>query len=178
MARNPNSIEIHLRSPEQLYNSLDPSPFHERDLDDEAERYIVGSAREVRGAGQLHLVITLPSAACDAPMARQIPHAIKYYFTYRARQARQNLNELLTVGWRFLGIGLTVLALCFLAIQYLNVTETSPAFVRLLEQSLLILGWVANWRPLEIFLYDWLPIRRQVVLLQRIAAAQVTVTPV
>ena len=24
---------------------------------------------------------------------------------------------------------------------------------RLVEESLLILGWVANWRPLEIFLY-------------------------
>ncbi len=178
MARDAHTIEIHLRAPEQLYNSLDPSPFHERDLDDEAERYIVGSARELGGAGPLRIVITLPTAACEAPMAKQIPHAIKYYFAYRARQAQQGLSELLTIGWRFLAIGLTVLALCFLAIQYLNVNESSSALLRLLEQSLLILGWVANWRPLEIFLYDWLPIRRQVTLLRRIAAAQVLVKAV
>jgi hypothetical protein len=31
-------------------------------------------------------------------------------------------------------------------------------FKRLVEESFLILGWVANWRPLEIFLYDWWPL--------------------
>jgi hypothetical protein len=44
-----------------------------------------------------------------------------------------------------------------------------------MEQSLLILGWVANWRPLEIFLYDWWPIRRRVILLRRLAAMPVEV---
>jgi hypothetical protein len=28
----------------------------------------------------------------------------------------------------------------------------------LFEQGLLIVGWVAMWRPLEIFLYDWWPL--------------------
>src|SRR4249920_944406 len=31
---------------------------------------------------------------------------------------------------------------------------------RLVEQSFLILGWVANWRPLEIFSHDWWPVAR------------------
>jgi hypothetical protein len=30
-----------------------------------------------------------------------------------------------------------------------------------LAEGLLIIGWVALWRPVEIFLYDWWPIRRQ-----------------
>jgi hypothetical protein len=29
------------------------------------------------------------------------------------------------------------------------------------EEGLLIVGWVAMWRPLEIFLYDWRPIWRR-----------------
>jgi hypothetical protein len=49
---------------------------------------------------------------------------------------------------------------------------------RLMEQSLLILGWVANWRPLEIFLYDWWPIRRRLILLRRLAAMPVEVRAV
>ena len=39
-------IEIRLSRLPQLFNSLDPSPFHERDLDHDAEDYIVGSAEE------------------------------------------------------------------------------------------------------------------------------------
>jgi hypothetical protein len=34
---------------------------------------------------------------------------------------------------------------------------------------------VANWRPLEIYLYDWWPIRRRIRLYERIAGAQVVV---
>jgi len=30
----------------QLFSSLDPSPFHDRDLDRDAEDYIIGSAEE------------------------------------------------------------------------------------------------------------------------------------
>ena len=43
---------------------------------------------------------------------------------------------------------------------------------QLLGESLLILGWVANWRPLEIFLYDWAPIVRRRALYRRLAGAR------
>ena len=48
---------------------------------------------------------------------------------------------------------------------------------RLVEESLLILGWVANWRPLEIFLYDWWPLVRRRGMYQRLAAAAVELRP-
>lgn len=34
----------------------------------------------------------------------------------------------------------------------------------LLQQGLLIIGWVANWRPVQIFLYDWWPLSREAEL--------------
>jgi hypothetical protein len=47
----------------------------------------------------------------------------------------------------------------------------------MVEESLLILGWVANWRPLEIFLYDWWPLTRRRDLYRRLAAAAVELRP-
>jgi hypothetical protein len=44
-------------------------------------------------------------------------------------------------------------------------------------ESLLILGWVANWRPMEIFLYEWWPIRRKMMLYRRLAGMTVIVRP-
>ena len=175
MSAFPNVIEVHLRTAEQLFNSLDPSPFHERDLDDEAERYIVGWAREIKGTGPLQLIVTLPEVAHTTEVARRIPDAIHNYFSYRALQARQELHELLRIGWRSLAIGLVVLLLCFVAIQYMSIATSQTTIGRLMEQSLLILGWVANWRPLEIFLYDWWPIRRHLVLFKRLAEMPVDV---
>ncbi|MGB8315395.1 MAG: hypothetical protein WCE69_13020, partial [Aestuariivirga sp.] len=171
----PNVIEVHLRTVDQLFNSLDPSPFHERDLDEKAERYITGWAREIKSSGALQLIVTLPEAALHAEAVQHIPEAIRNYFEYRAIQTQQDLHELLRIGWRSLAIGVSVLVTMFFTIQYFNLTASQSAGGKLLEQSLVIFGWVANWRPLEIFLYDWWPIRRHVALLRRLVEMPVKV---
>lgn len=107
--------------------------------------------------------------------ARHIPDAIHNYFGYRALQAQQDLHELLRIGQVSLAIGVGILALCFGAISYLSLLPAQTGTVRLVEESLLILGWVANWRPLEIFLYEWWPLRRQISLFERLAAMKVDV---
>jgi len=43
------------------------------------------------------------------------------------------------------------------------------------RESLTIGGWVSMWRPLEIFLYDWWPIRSEVRLSERLAAMPVRI---
>jgi hypothetical protein len=40
----PRRIELKLRDMRQLFNSMDPSPFQMRDLDDDAEEFIVSWA--------------------------------------------------------------------------------------------------------------------------------------
>ena len=42
-------------------------------------------------------------------------------------------------------------------------------------EGLIILGWVANWRPIEIFLYDWWPLAQRRQLYLRLAEAKVEV---
>jgi len=45
-------------------------------------------------------------------------------------------------------------------------------FGEMIAEGLVILGWVANWRPIEMFLYDWWPIIRRRNLLRRLARAE------
>lgn len=45
----------------------------------------------------------------------------------------------------------------------------------MIEEGLIILSWVANWRPIEIFLYDWWPIVRHRNLLLRLSNADVAI---
>jgi len=47
------------------------------------------------------------------------------------------------------------------------------AFGELLRESLLVGGAIALWRPLEIFLYDWWPIRDEAALFERLGAMSV-----
>jgi hypothetical protein len=53
-------IDIHLKNFNQLFNSMDPSPFIERDLDDEAVNYILSSVMEHSVGTPLKLVISIP----------------------------------------------------------------------------------------------------------------------
>jgi hypothetical protein len=41
-----NSIEIKLQEFEQLFNTIDPSPFHEKDLDHDLEEFTVSWTME------------------------------------------------------------------------------------------------------------------------------------
>jgi hypothetical protein len=47
----------------------------------------------------------------------------------------------------------------------------------IIAEGLLIMGWVAMWRPIETFLYDWWPIRRHRALLTQIARMPIEVRP-
>lgn len=52
-------ITLRLRELTQLFNSMDPSPFVERDLDADAEEFITSWARELPSKRELELVILL-----------------------------------------------------------------------------------------------------------------------
>lgn len=146
-------IEIRLRELRQLFNTLDPSPFHERDLDPAAEDYLVGAAREI-GARPSKLVLHLPARTTNAEAADAVI-AIRHYFEYRGRHTLQQLRLLLGRGAISLAIGLAFLAVCLLLRQWLAASDASGTTI--LSEGLLILGWVAMWKPVEVFLYDWWP---------------------
>ena len=44
-----------------------------------------------------------------------------------------------------------------------------------LRESLLTGGWVAMWRPIEIFLYDWWPIRDERRLRERLSGMPIRI---
>lgn len=170
-------IEIKINAPEQILNSFDPSPFHIRDLDDRAADYIIECAEELGSASPLLLVIELPGNEAARDLSRELPTALSNSFRYRATQARFKLRDLFRNGRVSLAIGLAVLGLCTLVIHLLEHAGANSTFAQVTEQGLFILGWVALWRPLEIFLYDWWPIRKRINLLDRLAAARVEIRP-
>jgi hypothetical protein len=165
-------IEIKLNSLAQVFNSLDPSPFHERDLDADAEDYIVGAARELPLSQPLKLVFHLPADHLDQAAIAGLDHAMHNYFAYREATARRELRFTLRQGRAALAIGLAFLLGCIVARQ-LVATLGHGAIAELAAEGLLIVGWVAMWRPLQIFLYDWWPIRDRARLFAKLAVAPV-----
>ena len=166
-------IKVHVGELMQLFNAMDPSPFRDRDLDPNAEEFIVGWARGAPKARLALLVqIDRPGTADEPTILRD---AVRLFFGYRANTARQRLQHLLTVGRRSLWIGLVFLAAAILIGGVVQRALSGREIGVLLRESLVIGGWVAMWRPLEIFLYDWWPIRDEASLFDRLSAMPVRI---
>jgi hypothetical protein len=173
-AKLPNLIEIRLRGMNQLYNSLDPSPFHEKDLDDDAEQFITSWATEYPLKEPLALMLYVEEPLPSPDAEQVVAEAIHHFYSYRAEVKRRELRELLGRGRTSLVIGLAFLALCITLSEMVGkLGEHAPAAI--LRESLFIVGWVALWRPLEIFLYDWWPIRRMARLYDKLSTVKVGV---
>lgn len=158
-------IEIRLRELRQLFNTLDPAPFHEKDLDPAAEEYIVGAVREI-GGHPSRVVMHLPPGTTDDQACEAIA-AIRNYFAQRSRHARDQLRLLFVRGAISLAIGLAFLVACLSARELL--VPTLEPLNTILSEGLLILGWVAMWKPVDIFLYDWWPELGRQKLFARVA---------
>lgn len=167
------SIELRLEKVSQLFSNLDPFPFRDKDLDKDAEDFIVDWARELHSAQDIALVIHLPAAEAATTSESEIGDAINRYFGYRASMIDLDLKELFRIGRRSLAIGLAVLAACLAAQRALGTIAAPGEATRVIGEGLIILGWVANWKPLEIFLYDWWPIAKRRNLYRRLATVPV-----
>ncbi len=168
-------IEVRVENLSQLFDTLDPFPFPERDLDSDAEEYIVGWAQELPRDQPIELIVHVAGGKAADQDPEMIANALNRYFEYRAGIVSRDLNELFRIGRTALLIGLSVLALCLLAAQFIAGPLGETPFGRFVQESLIILGWVANWKPIETFLYDWWPLVRRRNLYHRLAKARVEI---
>ncbi len=168
-------LELRVAEMRQLFNAMDPAPFRERNLDPNAEEYIVDWGSEVRGDAPLALVVHLSQQAVRADDAAVLQHAVHDHFALRATGSRVRLQRLFRVGRVSLVIGiLFVTAANVLGDVVVGVVGRYD-FGKVLQESVAIGSWVALWRPLEIFLYDWWPLRNEARLYDRLAAMEVRV---
>ena len=167
------AIELRVDEIAQLFHTLDPFPFRERDLDREAEDFIVSWAREFPRNHSLRIIVHAPASEVHGDTARQLAPALSRYFSYRAEAVNRDLSDLLRIGRRSLGIGLSALAACVLASSAITGALGAGTLSRFFEEGLVILGWVANWKPIQTFLYDWWPVARRRDLYRRLARARV-----
>lgn len=168
-------IEVRIRDVRQLFESMDPTPFPGKDLDPDAAGFIVSWAREMPAHVPLSLRFHIEQPGADDPAL--ITAAAARYFLAEAEASGHQLRRLLAIGRRSLVIGLAFLAACLWLAESLDRLDELTGVLLVLRESLLIGGWVALWRPLEIFLYDWWPLRADGRLYRRLAAAPVEVVP-
>jgi len=169
------ALDLHVGELRQLFNAMDPAPFRERDLDPNACEYIVGWARELPGDGALGMSVHLSREPATREATGMLRDAVHAYFRQRAKATRRELRQLFRVGRVSLVIGLAFLAAAIAVGELVASFVAKESYGSIIKESFVIGGWVALWRPLEIFLYDWWPIRAQAKLFDRLSEMDVRV---
>ena len=165
-------IELNLTDVRRLFNSMDPSPFHDKDLDRDAEEFIVSWSREYPLNEPVTLRVHLENWPEEDP-TQLIQEAVHNFFSNKRELEQREFRRLMRQGRATLTIGLVFLAVCLVASQLLaSNTVGVTSYVR---ESLTIAGWVAMWKPMEIYLYDWWPVRREVRNFARLSTMPVEV---
>jgi hypothetical protein len=168
-------LDLYLADTRQLFNSMDPAPFRQRDLDPNAAAYIVDWAEEAPAGQPLGMVLHLGSGAPSEADAAIVRESVHEYFQRRAATTRRQLRQLFRVGRYSLLIALVFLGLVIVVGESIASLVSKERYAALIQDSLVIGSWVALWRPLEIFLYDWWPISAEAKLFDRLSQMDVRI---
>jgi hypothetical protein len=166
-------IELKLSSLQQLFNVLDPAPFRAKDLAPAAEEYIVDSTEEFPLDTPLKLSLHLSPELSANEQMDGVPQAIHNYFAYRAEVTARRFSRVLKQGRMALAIGLGFLFFCILGHTAIAAQAESSVFWLIVEEGILITGWVAMWHPINLFLYEWWPVRHKQRLYEKLAQMEI-----
>jgi hypothetical protein len=150
-------IEIKLSSVAQLFNSFDPAPFHEKELDSAAEHYIVDMVNDFPPKTPFKMIIYLPSDIATTDRAMKIPRAIHNHFQYKMLVAERKYRSRFRYGRSTFLIGLTFLTIALIGRQFVSSLD-NHLLAQIFADALLIIGWVAMWEPITVLLYELWPI--------------------
>ncbi len=163
-------IDVHVPELAQFFDHLDPSPLASRDLDPRAERFIVESAKDLPRDAPLELAVHVAQPPTETAF---LGKAVHRHFHQQAASARRRLRELFRRARISLAIGIAFLAVALAASKLVENWLDPGGMLEVLRESLSIAGWVAMWRPMELLLYDWWPIRAEARLFDRLATMSV-----
>jgi len=149
--RTVGAMELRIQSEAELFNPLDPSPLHERAMDHGAESYLLTCAGERAATEPLRLRIHCPESL--HAHAVEMADGIHEHFRRTHMRGERQFRRRMRIGVIALGAGLVILAVSAGLRNLLRGVE-GPGLAAGLAEGLLIFGWVAMWRPIEILLYE------------------------
>ncbi|HVY66266.1 MAG TPA: hypothetical protein VHH11_15695 [Gammaproteobacteria bacterium] len=173
MSTDDATIQVRIRELRQLFNTIDPSPFGERDLDPDCEEFIVAWARELPPDRPVNIAIHVERERPAPELLAGVADAVRSHFAREAGMQDLRRRRILREARLALAIGLAALILC---VSAATLVPTRGTLGQILRESLVIAGWVVMWHPLEVLLYGIWPVVRERRLLARLAAADVELT--
>ncbi len=168
---NKSPIQVRVPTVEHIFNPMDPTPLEERSLNQEVADWIEEWAEDLDKDQEITVEIYVADGRFSG-REQAIINGLHNHFEYRQWQSSRQLSKLLREGRFSLVIGIVAIA-GFTSAGRLIGASSNPV-LEVMHQGLSVLGWVSMWKPMEIFLYEWWPIRREGRACRRLSEAAVT----
>ncbi|HEU4729838.1 MAG TPA: hypothetical protein VFT22_18205 [Kofleriaceae bacterium] len=163
-------VDVRITSLEQLFDNRDPAPFRERDLDPALVEYVLAAGEDLAAHDGMRLVFWLEKPCQPG----EIEAAFRAHFEYELDRLERRRRRQRRIGQVALLLGVTlIVALLSLAQVVARVVPGSIGAA--LREGLVISSWVVMWRPVEILIYDWIPVHRERRVMRRLLAAPIDV---
>ncbi len=167
-------MDVRMKTSRHLFDGRDPAPFRERALDEDAIEYLEESAAELPTNAPMKLVFWISEEPEPHLAPEIIVQAIMAHFTHEQEKLSHRMIDYFKRAKIFMLVGVCALAV-FLTLSELSARVQDPHVQKILHEGFVIMGWVAMWRPLEVWLYDWWPLLLERRRLKRMLRAPVEV---
>ena len=167
-----NNLTLYLQNVNEILRSPG-APYRKRTINRDAEDFIVEEAENLSRKEVIKVVVHLLSP--ESEKKDDIEIALHRHFCYRKEQSQKKFKRVLQYGWRTLVIALGLLVVLFSLTEIGIRLWPENRIAMFIRESFIILGWVALWRPMELLLYDWYPIKRDIELFRRLEQSNVQV---
>lgn len=168
-------IEIRLATPLQLFDSRDPAPFRERDLDEHAVEYLIAAVEDIPFKKPIKILLSLTENPEKHGLNfDSIREAVSSHFSYELGLLRMRIKQTRKRRQMFMLMGLLLMVAC---LSLSRVVYALPTFLMkpILYEGLIIGGWVALWRPIDLLLFDWWPLWEKMRYVKKLANAEVSI---
>ena len=161
-----NSIDLLLIGPDSIF-------YGRHMLTREAEELIIEEAT-IKDSGN-PILVKIFFNNNETERSGEISNAIHKHFASRRKKSERELKKSLALGWRSLLISIIFLALLIWLTSAFIDRLPEGGWLATFREILIILGWVALWRPADLLLYEWRPFKREVNLFRRLEACKVEI---
>jgi hypothetical protein len=163
-------VDVRIASLDHLFDNRDPAPFRERDLDPALVEYLVAIGHDATARDGFRIVFwlerTCQPGVIESAYRAHFEHALDR-LDRRRRRARRAGQIALLVG--------AVLIIALMSLSQLVVQTVPGSLGTALREGLVISSWVVLWRPVELLIYDWIPVWDERRIMRRLLAAPIEV---
>ncbi len=157
---------------DSYFNGHDPAPIYMRQISHELDQYIMDSASSAKRYSAIFYKFKC-STEVDKQYAEPLIYSIRRHFTEKKLVREKDFERFKKRTWMLLALSLGAVMI-FQGVVPMFISKENRVLTAL-ANSLEIFSWVLLWRPIDVLLFYWNPHLKDILLLKKLATAEVIV---